>query len=241
MAVGKVAAAGGFGFARALPKEWNTLTLRGVRHPALPDAVRNDLSMSGEEHILFLTGANMAGKSTLMKSLGISLYLAHIGFPVAAEAMEFSVRDGIYTSINLPDDLSAGASHFYAEALRLRKIARELSRSKALFVMFDELFRGTNVRDAGEATIAVTEAFAHRRNSLFVLSTHIIEAGEVLRERTTGINYACLPTGMEAGRPRYTYRLEAGISEDRHGMIIIQNEGILELLNKPANQAPTSH
>src|SRR3569833_2733627 len=165
-----------------------------------------------------------------MKSLGIAMYLAHMGFPVAAKKKEVSVRDCIYTTINLPDNLGIGASHFYAEVLRIKKVARELSTGKNIFVIFDELFRGTNVKDAYEATIAITSAFAKKRSSMFIISTHIIEAGDVLRERCPNISFKYLPTRMNGTIPVYTYTLETGITDDRHGMIIINNEGILDML-----------
>ncbi|MNH37793.1 MutS domain V [compost metagenome] len=95
--------------------------------------------------------------------------------------------------------------------------------------MFDELFKGTNVKDAFDGTLAVTEAFAEYLDCLFVVSTHIIEVGEALKG-SDNIHFTYMPTIMEGVRPRYTYRLEEGITEDRQGMMIIQNEGILELL-----------
>jgi DNA mismatch repair protein MutS len=171
----------------------------------------------------------MAGKSTFMKSISIALFVAHMGFPIAASNMEFSVLDGIYTTINLPDNLGMGVSHFYAEVLRAKKMALEL-RTKNLFVLFDELFRGTNVKDACEATIAFSSAFAKKKNSFFVISTHIVEAAETLKERCQDINFSYLPTLMEGNQPVYTYRLKRGITADRHGMVIINNEGILEIL-----------
>ncbi len=172
----------------------------------------NDLQITPDSNIIFLTGANMAGKSTFMKSLGIALYLAHTGLPVAASEMEFSVRDGIFTTINLPDDLSLGYSHFYAEVLRVKKVASQLSMNRNLFIIFDELFRGTNVKDAYEATVALTAAFAKRHNCMFVVSTHIIEAGETLKQQCHNINFTYLPTRMEGNNPVYTYRLEKGIT-----------------------------
>jgi DNA mismatch repair ATPase MutS len=153
-----------------------------------------------------------------------------MGFPVPARKMTFSVFDGLYTTINLPDNLGLGASHFYAEVQRVKKLAKELSLSKDLFIIFDELFRGTNVKDAYEATIAITGAFARRRNSMFVISTHIMEAGEVLRQQFGNISFQYLPTRMNGNDPVYTYTLEKGITDDRHGMVIITNEGIIELL-----------
>ena len=171
----------------------------------------------------------MAGKSTFLRSLSTAVYVAHMGFPVAAAFMEFSVMDGIYTTINLPDNLGIGASHFYAEVLRVKKIATELSAGKSLLVIFDELFRGTNVKDAHEATVAITSAFAGKKKSMFIISSHIVEAGEELKQRGS-IGFLYLPTRMNGHTPEYTYTLERGITDDRHGMIIIRNEGILETL-----------
>jgi DNA mismatch repair protein MutS len=219
-------------FPVALDAGSHHIWLEGVYHPQVPNAVPNTIHITPENNVVFLTGANMAGKSTFMKSLGIAMFLAHMGFPVAAERMEFAVRDGIYTTINLPDDLSSGSSHFYTEVLRIKKIARELSKAKNLFLIFDELFRGTNVKDAYEGTVAVTAAFAERENCVFVISTHITEAGEILKERCNNIHFIFLPTKMENNKPVYTYRLAAGITTDRHGMLIINNEGILDIISK---------
>jgi DNA mismatch repair protein MutS len=232
MTVAKVATERNFIFPKALPKGEHVIKIEGFYHPQLKHAVANTLEVTPYNNLVFLTGANMAGKSTFMKSLGIAMYLAHMGFPVAAKKLEFSVLDGIYTTINLPDNLGIGASHFYAEVLRIKKMAKELSTGKNILVIFDELFRGTNVKDAYEATIAITSAFAIKRNSVFVISTHIIEAGEILRERCANISFKYLPTRMKGTIPEYTYTLETGITDDRHGMIIINNEGILELLKK---------
>jgi DNA mismatch repair ATPase MutS len=228
--VAGVALERGFIFPKALTKDRNETVIEGVYHPHVKNAVANSIHITPEDNVIFLTGANMAGKSTFMKSLSICFFLAHMGFPVAAERMEFSVLDGIYTTINLPDNLGMGASHFYAEVLRVKKISLELAQGKKLFVLFDELFRGTNVKDAYEATIAIAGAFAMRGNSIFVISTHIIEAGDVLRAQYDNIRFVYLPTKMEGTNPVYTYTLEEGITDDRHGMVIINNEGILDLL-----------
>jgi DNA mismatch repair protein MutS len=231
IAVAQAAVRHGFGFADALPANGPELRITGMYHPWVSSPVTNDLTMAPDSNVIFLTGGNMAGKSTFMKSLGVNLYLAHMGFPVAAQQMEFRVLDGIYTTINLPDNLGIGASHFYAEVLRLKKIAEKLRVSKNMLIIFDELFRGTNVKDAYDATVAVTTAFAKKQSSLFVISTHIIEAGPVLESQCDNIRFKYLPATMKDGAPVYTYKLEAGITADRHGMVIINNEGILDILN----------
>jgi DNA mismatch repair protein MutS len=232
IAVSAVGKQKGFNYAVASPKNSNKLSITGLYHPAVEYAVGNSLSLHQEMNVIFLTGANMAGKSTLMKSFGISIYLAHMGFPVAASQMEFSVKDGLYSSINVSDNLDMGHSHFYAEVLRVKTIAEEVAADKDLFVIFDELFKGTNVKDAYDATLAITEAFSENRNCFFMISTHIVEVGETLRKQCDNFRFTYLPTIMEGNIPAYTYQLKEGITTDRQGMVIIENEGIIEMIRK---------
>jgi DNA mismatch repair protein MutS len=218
-----------FIYAKAVEKEEKFIDLKGVYHPCIPGAVSNDVYIGEGKNVLFLTGANMAGKSTLMKSFGVAVYLCHMGFPVAAKQMFFSVHDGIYTSINVPDNLAMGYSHFYAEVLRVKQIAEEVASGKQLVIIFDELFKGTNVKDAYDGTVAVVDAFSHR-NGTYIISTHIMEAGETLRKMNDKIFFKYLPTVMEGHIPTYPYKLEDGITDDHHGMIIIKNEKIIEII-----------
>ncbi|MBC9933114.1 MutS-related protein [Chitinophaga qingshengii] len=213
------------------PKGTGILKVDGVYHPLVKNAIANSLHMPPSRNLVFLTGANMAGKSTFLRSFSTAVYIAHMGFPVAAASMEFSVMDGVYTTINLPDNLGIGASHFYAEVLRVKKIGQELSEGKSLFVLFDELFRGTNVKDALEGTLAVCNAFTNRKDSKFIVSSHIIEAADELRKKGSAAFYF-LPTLMKGTVPEYTYILQEGVTNDKHGMIIINNEGILDILKR---------
>ncbi len=232
VSVARTARSRGFVHARVLSPQENVLSIEGLFHPHLSAPVANTIEITDRSNVIFLTGANMAGKSTFMKSLGIAVFLAHVGFPVPASKMSFSVRNGMYTSINLPDNLSHGYSHFYAEVLRLKKVATAVNHYQNMVVIFDELFRGTNVKDAYDATIAVTEAFASIGHCVFVISTHIIESGDILRERADNINFVYFPTKMSDNRPVYTYTLSQGITDDRHGMMIINNEKILDILSE---------
>ncbi|MGN6418537.1 MAG: MutS-related protein [Pseudobacter sp.] len=212
------------------------LVMKKAYHPLVEKAVGNDFELMPGQQVVFLTGANMAGKSTFMKTLGICVYLAHMGFPVPATSMRFAVRDGIFTTINLADNLNMGHSHFYAEVLRVKNIVEQVKQGHNLFVIFDELFRGTNVKDAGDGTVAITHAFAQQHQSLFVVSTHIIEAADELKKRCDNIRYVYMPTYMEGSVPRYTYTLEEGVTGDRHGMLIINNEGMLDMLSNATAQ-----
>jgi DNA mismatch repair ATPase MutS len=220
----------GFTFAEIDKGEANIIELQGVYHPLVPHAIPNDITITEKNNMVFLTGANMAGKSTFMKTFSIAIYLAHMGFPVPAKSMRFSVQDGMFTTINLSDNLNLGFSHFYSEVLRVKKVAESIHNNERMIVVFDELFRGTNVKDAYDATVAVMNSFAGKRKSTFVISTHIIEAGEALKELRDNIKFLYLPTVMKGNIPEYTYQLRDGITSDRHGMVIIRNEGILEIL-----------
>lgn len=232
ISLAKVAHEKNLSFAEAQSTDDNILDIEGLFHPLLTNPVANTIKVVSENNVIFLTGANMAGKSTFMKSFGIAVFLAHLGFPIPAGKMTFSIRNGMYTTINLPDNLNQGYSHFYAEVLRLKKIAGNINHYKNMVVIFDELFRGTNVKDAYDATIAITEAFAENRNSIFIISTHIIESADILKEKCKNINFVYLPTVIENGKPGYTYTLSPGITNDRHGMMIINNENILDILIK---------
>lgn len=220
----------GWTYALAMPPDGNMLHIAGLTHPALKDGVGNTLDFDTRKNLLFLTGANMAGKSTLMKALGISIYLAHMGFPVPAASMQFSVRDGLFTSVNVADSLENGFSHFYAEVRRVKHVAQMVREKHDLVIIFDELFKGTNVKDAYDATLAVTEAFAAYRNCFYVISTHIIEVAGSLREKCNNVHFRFMPTLMDDSRPVATYKLTEGVSADRQGMLIVRNEGILKLL-----------
>ncbi|NLR77310.1 MutS-related protein [Chitinophaga eiseniae] len=232
IAVSNVARNKGFNYATAVDANKNVLSATGLRHPCIDKAIGNHLLLNGQTNLLFLTGANMAGKSTLMKAVGIGLYMAHMGFPVAAGEMEFSVREGLYSSINVADNIGLGYSHFYAEVVRVKQAAEAAASGKKLLLLFDELFKGTNVKDAYDGTLAVTQGFADYGNCLFIISTHIIEVGEALKQRAN-IHFAYMPTVMDGKRPTYPYVLKEGITSDRQGMMIIRNEGILELLDQP--------
>ncbi len=86
------------------------------------------------------------------------------------------------------------------------------------------------MKEAYDATLAVTAAFARYVNCFFIISTHIIEVGEALKTQQGNIRFAFLPTVMDGHTPHYTYALAEGITSDRQGMIIIENEGIIQML-----------
>lgn len=232
VSVSSVGRAANLTYAEATVADQSFVELKNVKHTIIENAVGNDLAIGHGSNLFFLTGANMAGKSTLMKSFGVALYLAHMGFPVAADSMRFSVLQGLYTSINVPDDLSMGYSHFYAEVVRVKKIAIAAASGKKFAIIFDELFKGTNVKDAYDATVTITDSFSKIEECIFIVSTHIMEAGLTLQESNENMQFQYLPTILEGNVPKYTYTLTDGISDERHGMRIVNNERIIEIIKE---------
>jgi len=170
------------GFTLPIVNETNTrgLSMEGLFHPFIANPKGNDVEFSPDKNVCFVTGTNMAGKSPLLKSIGIAIYLSQLGFPVPAKHMVTPAFKGLITTINLADDIEQGHSHFYKEVLRVKHVAEKLNQSQDIFVIFDELFRGTNVKDAYDASLAIIAAFAEVKTCFFVVSTHIVEVAHEL-------------------------------------------------------------
>ena len=165
----------------------------------------------------------MAGKSTTLKALSSAIWLAHAGVPVPASRMLCPVYNGLFTSINLPDSLKKGESHFYAEVLRIKSILEKVRDGNGYFIVFDELFRGTNARDAYEASEIVLGLLNKHTKSKFLLSTHIIELAETFyNEKTCQFNY--MESEIKDDRFICSYKLKEGISESRIGSWLVKKE-----------------
>ena len=205
--------------------------IKGLFHPSISSPVKNDVFFDQDQNIIFLTGSNMAGKSSLLKSLGLSIYLAHLGFPVPATTMKTNIFNGLISTINLPDDINNGLSHYYSEVRRVKDVSLKLVERDRMFVIFDELFRGTNVKDAYDASLLIISELSFIKNSAFFISTHIVELAEELATYEN-ISFRCLETFFKDGKPVFTYKLANGVSKERLGMFIVLNEGIVEAIRK---------
>lgn len=226
--------AAGHGFCYPVyTEEEGIIRIGDLYHPCLESAVKNDASVSQGQNICFLTGPNMAGKSTYMKAWGIAVYLAHIGFPVAARSMETSIFNGLFSTINLSDNVHLGYSYYFSEVLRVKHVAEEIVRLNQVVVIFDELFRGTNVKDAYDASYAVISALAGLHKSVFVISTHILEITEHLRSYDS-IDFHYFEVVMQDGKPAYTYKLLSGVSQERIGLYILNREKVVETIQSAA-------
>jgi DNA mismatch repair ATPase MutS len=202
-----------------------------LRHLMLTKPVSYDLTLNEKKNFIFLTGANMAGKSTLIKGLGLAVYLAHIGMGVPAEKMELTLFDGILSNINVEDNIIKGESYFFNEVKRIRETLLRISDGKRWLVLIDELFKGTNIQDAMKCSEAVISGLVKFKNVLFILSTHLYEIGEDLKKYPS-ISFKYFETTLHKDELHFSYRLKEGISNDRMGFLILKKEGVLSLLNQ---------
>ncbi len=207
------------------------LSAEQLFHPLLPTPVSYDITLTPNQNFLFLTGANMAGKSTFIKAIGVAVYLAHLGMGVPAKSMQLSLFDGLLSNIQVEDNIIKGESYFFNEVQRIHKTLVKISDGKKWLILIDELFKGTNVQDAMKCSTTVIEGLRKMNNALFILSTHLYEIGEGLKQYSN-IQFRYFETEVKDDQLLFSYQLKEGISNDRLGYLILKKEGVVDMLQK---------
>ena len=221
----------GLSFPEFIHSKEPRLNINGVFHLLLENPVSYDLELNQNNSFLFLTGANMAGKSTFIKAVGSAVFLAHTGMGVPASTMQLSIFDGLLSNINVADNISRGESYFYNEVQRIKATVTKINDGKKWLILIDELFKGTNVQDAMKCSITVIEGLLKMKNSLFLLSTHLYEIGEELK-KYDNIDFKYFETSVNGEQLQFNYQLRDGISNDRLGYLILKREGVVEMLGR---------
>ena len=207
------------------------INAKGLYHLLIPNAVPYDIEMSSQHNFIFLTGANMAGKSTFIKSVGSAVFLAHLGMGVPAREMKLTLFDGLLTNINVVDNIAKGESFFFNEVQRIKTTIQKINNGKKWLVLIDELFKGTNVQDAMKCSTTVIKGLIKIKNSLFILSTHLYEIGEELK-LYPNISFKYFETTVIGDQLAFSYQLKEGISNDRFGYLILKKEKVVDMLDK---------
>ncbi|MFT5099517.1 MAG: DNA mismatch repair protein MutS [Planctomycetaceae bacterium] len=203
----------------------------GLIHPFLDKPVANPVELDQTQRVLFLTGPNMAGKTTYLRAIATALYLGHLGMGVPASAMSFVPAERLFSSLSLSDDLRSGISYFRAEALRAKAVAQAIADGYRVVALMDEPFKGTNVKDALDASLAILERFATKPDCLFMFSSHLIELSEQLSNKDQ-IDCRYFEAEEGEGRLSFDYLLREGVSNQRLGMRVLEEEGVFELLDR---------
>lgn len=200
-------------------------------HPLLEVPVSCRFQLNNQQNFLFLTGANMAGKSTFIKAVGISVYLAQLGMGVPAKKMKLSLFDGLLSNIQMADNIIKGESYFFNEVQRIKNTIEKISDQRNWLILIDELFKGTNVQDAMKCSTIVIEGLRKMNNTLFILSTHLYEIADDLK-KYSNIQFKYFETAIKDEQLIFSYQLKDGISNDRLGYLILKKEGVVNMLEK---------
>src|SRR6185312_7812347 len=221
----------GFSFPVFSEQEDPYLEATQLYHLLLPKPVAYDVRLNRDTNFLFLTGANMAGKSTFIRSVGVVVFLAHLGMGVPAASMRLSLFDGILSNINVEDNIGKGESYFFNEVQRIRNTLEKIGNRRKWLVLIDELFKGTNVQDAMKCSSTVIKGLIRIRRSLFILSTHLYEIGDELKQ-FPNILFNYFETTVKDDQLEFSYQLKPGISNDRIGYLILKREKVVEMLER---------
>jgi hypothetical protein len=202
------------------------LDAASLAHPLIPKGIRvgNDLRLGAPGEILILTGSNMSGKSTLMRTVGANLVLAFAGAPVCAGAFRCG-RVEMHTSMRLKDDLEKRISSFYAELLRIKGIVEAARAGRPVLFLIDEIFRGTNSKDRHAGAQAVlTELRGLKAAGL--VSTHDLELARLEETDPGGFRNFHFQERYAEGRISFDYRMRPGVSTTTNAMHLLRMVGL---------------
>ena len=192
-------------------------------HPLILSGVTNDLKFDKSENILLITGSNMSGKSTLLRTAGINLVLAYSGTAVCAKDFSCSLMD-IYTCMRVSDNLEKNISSFYAELLRIKMMVQAVEEGKTVFFLLDEIFKGTNSADRHTGARTLIKKLSEAK-VLGLISTHDLELGELAKESDKVKNYH-FQEYYENDQIRFDYKLRPGVSATRNAIYLMRLAGI---------------
>jgi len=193
-------------------------------HPLLGNSICNDLSMERGAGILLITGSNMSGKSTLLRTIGINLVLAYAGAPVFAQRFRCS-RLRIYTCMRVSDNLGENISSFYAELLRIKQVVSASKTEGKIFFLLDEIFKGTNSQDRHAGAKVLIRQLS-KVGAMGMVSTHDLELGDLERESDRKIRNYHFREYYKNDEIHFDYKLRPGISTTRNAMYLIKMAGI---------------
>lgn len=199
----------------------------GIGHPLLPDdrRVTNSVPLEGPGSVLVITGSNMSGKSTFLRTIGINLVLAYAGAPVCATRFRCTLVD-VYTSMRNVDNLEKSISSFYAELLRMKMIVDAAGKDRPMLFLLDEIFRGTNSIDRYAGAVTVLKKLSDK-GAMGLVSTHDLELGELADESDRFHAYHFEEHYVD-DEIRFDYKLRTGISTTRNAMQLMKMVGIVD-------------
>ncbi|MGL5318504.1 MAG: MutS-related protein [Bacteroidales bacterium] len=198
-----------------------------MRHPLMTQerCVPNPVNIRNISSFVVITGANMAGKSTYLRTVGVNLLFANIGLPVFADAFEFTPMP-LFTSLRTTDSLSQNESYFFAELKRLKLIIDRLNRGERLFIILDEILKGTNSLDKQQGSISlVKQLLSH--SCAGIIATHDLALGDLETLYPERIENFCFEADIKEDKLNFSYMLQKGVAFNMNACFLMKQMGII--------------
>jgi DNA mismatch repair ATPase MutS len=197
-----------------------------IGHPLLPDdkVVRNDIALGGDLRVIVVSGSNMSGKSTMLRTLGVNAVLAQAGAPVRAQRLRLSPLS-VGASIRLTDSLQGGVSRFYAEILRLRQILDETSGSLPVLFLIDEFLNGTNSHDRRIGAAALVRGLV-KRGAIGLITTHDLALADIADELGVSAANVHFEDQIEEGKISFDYHMRPGVVRKSNAIELMRQVGL---------------
>jgi len=203
------------------------LSATKIAHPLIPAAERitNDFSIGQPDRLILVTGSNMSGKTTFLRTIGVNLLLAQCGAPVCADSLSFTPMQ-LLTSLRVSDSLQEHTSYFMAELKKLQKIIHRLRTGEPSLVLIDEILRGTNSEDKTYGSEQfIRQLVQYQCLSLF--ATHDLSLGKLEQELPGIVTNYCFESTIEGGNLHFDYRLQRGIAHNRNASFLMKKMEII--------------
>lgn len=197
-----------------------------IGHPLIHRSKRitNDFQSPTKAHIKLVTGSNMAGKSTFLRTVGTNIVLAMTGSPVCANSLQLPMLQ-VYTSMRTQDALHESTSSFYAELKRLKIIIEAVENGENIYFLMDEILKGTNSKDRHTGSRALIQQMIKSKGA-GIIATHDLELGNMEARANGAIENLCMEVAVDNGALRFDYKLEKGVSKSFNATILMKEMGI---------------
>jgi hypothetical protein len=199
---------------------------KSLGHPLLPatQRVTSDFDLHGVAKIGLVTGSNMAGKSTFLRSLGLSVVLAQMGATACALELQLSPVK-LMSSMRIADNLAENTSTFYAELKKLKSIIEAVNRHEKIFILLDEILRGTNSLDRHTGSEALIRQLIHQ-NAVAVIATHDVELADLQKQFPDALENYHFDVQVEGEELYFDYKLKHGVCTSLNASILMKKIGI---------------
>ncbi|GEO08862.1 MutS family DNA mismatch repair protein [Segetibacter aerophilus] len=203
-----------------------TLIGENIGHPLIDEKKRvdNSFSTSGTGKVAIITGSNMAGKSTFLRSIAVNLVLAQLGAPVCASTFEFSPVK-LYSSMRIADNLAENTSTFYAELKKLKSIIDQVKQHEKVFILLDEILRGTNSLDRHTGSEALIRQLI-REQAVAIIATHDVELANLYKTQQGAASNYHFDVQVEGEELYFDYKLKSGICQSMNASLLMKKIGI---------------